>query len=446
MLAIGVNCNMTSQPFEGLLKEVEGAGVSSTRFGNKPIFWKSARGCKVLDLENNEYIDCTSSYGVMGLGYSHPAVIKAITETVRHITHTMCEIYPTTYYAIALDKIRTAIGRPHDQVMLTTSGSDAVDVALKLAYRFIKKKGIIAFRNSFHGQTLNSLNVTGQESFRIPFQELLPTNVVFLDYPNTYRNVFGSSEMLLENTRERIESVISQYSRTDNPIGAIIVEPMQNAAGYIIPPHGFMSLIRQICTKNEILMIDDEIFTGFGRCGRWLMTDYELVSADIVCVGKVMAGGMPAAACVASKEIMASLDYQGMVPLHGSTFTGNALACSAISATIDTLKRDHLVEKSATEGETFRQSLKEILGKLEEVGDVRGAGTATMVEFVLDQKEKRRNPEAARKFADFLFSKHIISLISGLPYGNCVAFCLPFVMDKNAQDQVLMACCEYAKQ
>jgi len=437
---------MLSQQLTDLLKEVEGTGVSSTRFGNKPIFWKNAKGCKVFDVENNEYIDCTSSYGVMGLGYSHPAVIKAISETAHQLIHTMCEIYPTSYYAIALDKIRTSIGRPNDQVILTTSGSDAVDVALKLAYRFSKKKGIIAFNNSFHGQTLNALNVTGQEAFRAPFQDLLPSNVVFTDYPNIYRNAYGSSERLLDETRKCIESIISKYSLTDNSIGAIIVEPMQNAAGYIIPPYGFLSLIREICTKHGIVMIDDEIFTGFGRCGSWLMSDYEHVSSDIVCVGKVMTGGMPAAACVASKGIMAALDYSGMVPLHGSTFTGNALACSAISATIEALKRERLVEKSAVEGNSFRESLREIIGELNEVGDIRGVGTATIIEFVYDRKEKKRNPEAAKRFANYLLDKHIISLLSGLPYGNCVAFCLPFVMDAFDRDQVLRACREYAMQ
>ena len=155
---------------------------------------------------------------------------------------------------------------------------------------------------------------------------------------------------------------------------------------------------------------------------------------------------MPAAACVASKGIMAALDYSGMVPLHGSTFTGNALACSAISATIEALKRERLVEKSAVEGNSFRESLREIIGELNEVGDIRGVGTATIIEFVYDRKEKKRNPEAAKRFANYLLDKHIISLLSGLPYGNCVAFCLPFVMDAFDRDQVLRACREYAMQ
>ena len=437
---------MSPQEFTKLLKEAEGAGVSSTRFGNEPVFWKSAKGCKVYDVENNEYLDCTSSYGVMGIGYSHPAVIKAISETANQISHTMCEIYPTPYYAIAIDKIRTVIGRPNDQVILTTSGSDAIDVALKLAYRFSKKKGIIAFKNSFHGQTLNALSVTGQATFRDPFQDLLPSNVVFVDYPNIYRNEYSSSERLLDETRKSIESTVSIYAMTDNPIGAIIVEPMQNAAGYIIPPQGFLSLIREICTKHGLIMIVDEIFTGFGRCGRWLMSDYENVHSDIVCVGKVMTGGMPAAACVASRKIMVALDYPGMVPLHGSTFTGPAIVCSAISATIDTLIQDCLIEKSATEGDTFRQSLREIIGGLEQVGDIRGVGTATMVEFVHDRREKTRNPDEAKRFADYLLNKNIISLISGLPYGNCVAFCLPFTMDTSERNRILMACREYVAQ
>ena len=437
---------MTKQELTEILMDAEGKGVSSTRFGNRPMFWKSAKGCYIYDLNNDEYLDCTSSYGVMGIGYSHPSISNAITETVTNISHTMCEIYPTEPYVKAIDKIRKVIGRPDNQVILTTSGSDAIDVALKLGYRYTGKRGIIAFNNSFHGQTLNSLNVTGQKEFREPFVPILATHDFFAPFPNSYRNPFCADEELIAYTIESIEKIILESMNTDDEIGMLIIEPMQNAAGYVIPPRGFLKEIKKLCSKYEIVMIDDEIFTGFGRCGRWLMADYEGVYPDIVCVGKVMTGGVPAAACVATKAIMDSLDYSGMVPLHGSTFTGNAIICSAISSTIDVIVENKLIEKSQANGEYLRENLKNMSKAVQVVGDIRGYGSATMIEFVENHKNKKRNPIVAADFFNYLIDKHIISLLSGMPYGNCVALCTPFIMSKCEIDKILNAYQDYIKE
>lgn len=442
---IEVNYRMNEKELVELLENVEGACVSSTRFGNHPMFWKSAYGCNIYSINNEKYLDCTSSYGVMGIGYSHPAVNKAILDTMEYISHTMCEIYPTVPYVNAIDKIRKAIGRSNDQVILTSSGSDAIDVALKLSYRYTGKKGVIAFENSFHGQTMGALNVTGQRTFRNPFISLLPQNVFFAPYPNSYRNPYNSEEELLKKSINLIEKIVLEKINTDNEIGTLLVEPMQNASGYIIPPRGFLKKLHQLCGKYNILLIDDEIFTGFGRCGRWLMADYEDVHPDIVCVGKAMTGGLPAAACVASRDIMEALDYSGLVPLHGSTFTGNAIICNAISSTIDVISENKLIEKSETNGRYLRTNLEKIFDNVQCVGDIRGYGSATMIEFVENKTNKKRNSRTAKNFSNFLLDKHIISLVSGLPYGNCVALCTPFVMTKSDLDIVLAACLEYVE-
>lgn len=437
---------MNEQELITLLTEAEGSGVSSTRFGKRPMFWKSAKECNVYNLKDEEFLDCTSSYGVMGIGYSHPAIEKSVSQTIKRISHTMCEIYPTVPYVQAIDKIRKVIGRSNDQVMLTSSGSDAIDVALKLSYRYTGKKGVLAFENSFHGQTLNALNVTGQKGFRTPFANILPNNVFFVAYPNCYRSRFRSEAELLAQSISSIEETILKMIDTEDAIGALLVEPMQNAAGYIIPPKGFLSGIRKLCDKYKIVMIDDEIFTGFGRCGQWLMSDYEKIAPDIVCVGKAMTGGFPAAACVASKSIMSSLNYPGMVPLHGSTFSGNAIVCSVISTTIDIILDNNLIEKSRKNGEYLRNNIRAVLKDVPTVGDVRGIGSATVIEFINGPKDKERNPIAAVNFFEYLFSKKIISLVSGLPYGNCVALCTPFIMNKHELDFVIHSCKAYAKK
>lgn len=437
---------MDNEELVNRLIDVEAKGISSTRFNNVPIFWDRAEGSLVFDFDGNQYLDCTSSYGVMGIGYSHKKLIRDIKAQLGRITHTMCEIYPHEMYLNTIEKIRQSVGRSEEQVLLTTSGSEAVEVALKLCYRYTKKEGIIAFQGAFHGQTLGALSVTSHNSFRNPFMPQISKNTIFTPFPNVYRNDLDSEETLLKCCIAQIENLLCSEQSGLPPIGAIIVEPMQNASGYIIPPKGFLREIKKICVKYNILMVVDEIFTGFGRCGKWLMVDYEDVKPDIICVGKVMTGGFPAAACIASKEIMKSLDYEGLVPLHGSTFTGNAVSCSAISSTIDILKNENLVSQSYDNGEYLRNCLRSVFQEFPYVGDIRGYGSATMLEFVYDRHSKERNAAEAKRFANYLLEKKIISLVSGLPYGNCVAFCTPFVMTKSQLSYIVEICERYVKK
>ena len=437
---------MLNNSYANRLKESEGQCISSTRFGNIPMFWKSACGCEVIGDSGEKYLDCTSSYGVMGIGYANPKMICEINKQVKLINHTMCEIYPHEPYLLALENIKTTLNREHDQVIMTVTGSDAIDVALKLAYRYTGKRGVIAFEGAFHGQTLSALSVSGQNAFRKPFAPIISANTTFVPFPNLYRNEFESEEKLLENCISKIKNILSNSENVEFSIGAIVVEPMQNAAGYIIPPTGFLREIRNICNEYKIIMIVDEIFTGFGRCGKWLMSDYEDVKADIVCVGKVMTSGFPAAACLASKEIMESLDYSGLVPLHGSTFTGQAISCAAINSTINILKEDDLIEKSYKNGVYLREQLNCIFKNNPFIGDIRGKGSATLLEFVSNRDTKVRDSSKAQSFFSHLLENKIISLVSGLPYCNCVSLCIPFVMSQTQLDYLLEICLKFNEQ
>ena len=422
------------------LIKAEAKGISSTRFNNKPIFWKKASGCVIEDFNGNKYLDCTSSYGVMGIGYSHPQIINSIENQIKQLNHTMCEIFPHEQYLLSLENIKSALHREQDQVTLTVTGSDAIDVAIKLSMRYTGKSGIISFSNCFHGQTLGVLSVTDIKEFKEPFKKIINDDVYVVPYPNTYRNPFSTEDILLEATIDNINKCISESK--DN-IGAILVEPMQNASGYIIPPKEFLKEIRKLCNRKSILMIVDEIFTGFGRCGEWLLSNTDNIEADILCVGKVMTSGFPGAACLASPDIMKSLDYPGLVPLHGSTYTGNAITCSAINSTIQVLKDENLIYKSKSNGEILRALLRDTLMECENIGDIRGLGSATMIEFVSNKSTKEPNSIHANLFSDFLKEKSILTLVSGLPYCNCVAICPPFTISHNQIDYIIEACKQY---
>jgi len=414
------------------LRLVESAAVSSIVKGAQPRFWREAHGARVIDCDQREYIDLTSSFGVAFTGYQHPDVVGRVQSQATELTHSMIGIFPHEPYVTLLERLVRHVGRgPEPQVLLTTSGADAVEVALKLAVRHTRRPRILAFHGSFHGQTLGTLPITGQVTFRQPFEDILGSFVTLLPFPNALRPwcSVGGAEELCQRTLELVRSVVRNQDH-DSAFAAIVVEPMQNAGGYLAPPRGFLTGLRAICDEHGILLICDEVFTGFGRCGEWLYADADQVQAEITCVGKAMSGSLPIAACLASRDVMTSMITPGLVPLHGSTFQGNALACAAASATIDVIENDHLIDRSRLLGEVIDEVLTP-LADLPHVAQVRGVGLAWAIEYVSDMKSMAPAPEVALEVAGRLLSRGIITLVSGLPDCNVVAICPPAVIEEG---------------
>jgi 4-aminobutyrate aminotransferase/(S)-3-amino-2-methylpropionate transaminase len=209
---------------------------------------------------------------------------------------------------------------------------------------------------------------------------------------------------------------------------------MQNSGGYIVPPVGFLRDLQALCKESGLLLVADELFTGFGRNGYWLSMDREGIAADIVLVGKGMTGGIPSAACVASHDIMESLVHPGIIPLHGSTFVGNPIACASITATIDVLRSERLIERAKQLGQTLIPRISERSQRYSCVGDVRGLGAAIAVEFVKSRTGKERDDSIAWAVNDALMAKGIITLVTGLPYCNVLAICPPLVISEEQCD------------
>lgn len=419
---------------ETLLKE-EGCCISSTSNG-KPIVWAKTSGTTIIDIFGEEYLDCTSSYGVCGIGYNNEKVINAIKKQSDALLHTMCEIYPHDVYAQAIHDIKLVVGRQeNDQIILAQSGSEAVETALKLCTCYSKKNGLIAFMGSYHGQSLGALSVTSHNALRNKFSGIINHRITFVPYPDVSKNCFSSEKELLDKTQEYIEKILESGLSGGEEIGGIIFEPMQNASGYIIPPKGFYKMLRKICDKFNILLIADEIFTGFGRTGYWLMLDKENVVADIVLVGKILGGGMPIAACVTRKEVMAAMKSPIMVALHGGTFLGNALACVAASATIQEIKEKNLVKESENKGKYFRKCLNLIKEKYNISCIIRGSGLASVMEFV--DEENKPNQNLANLLSSHLLKMHIITLITAIPNFNAIAFAPPLIISYDELNRVL---------
>jgi len=423
------------------LVQHESVGISSVVKGAEPVFWERARGAVVRDLDGNIFLDCTSSFGVSAIGYCHPRVVAAASLQQQALEHTMAGIFPHPSYPEALKAIAMSVGRSsRPEVILVVSGSEAVEVSIKLAMRHTSRAGIIAFFGGYHGQSLGALSVTSHNGLRDPFLDHISPNVTFVPYPDPYRPSLGASATTVGDACLSYISSILRSDRTGGrPFGAVLVEPMQNCSGYIIPPEGFLAGLRALCSEFGLLLILDEIFTGFGRSGSWLAADRENVIADIVCVGKAMTGGYPLAACVADRAIMASLLTPGIIPLHGSTFAANPVACAATLATIETLNSESLVERARDLGAKLRQDIETVCYAHHMVGNVRGLGMAIAVEFVRDRATRERAPDLAWAACSAMLRRGVITLVTGLPYGNVLAVCPPFVITEGQCEYLLQA-------
>lgn len=419
--------------FSEKLEKYESCGLSPTSNGKKLVFWNRARGANVEDVDGNIFIDCTSGFGVAAIGHNNPNVVSAIKSQSERLIHSVGDIFPNSMRVELVEQIAKKIGRHNDsQVILVNTGSEAVEVALKTAVLYTKKAGIIAFQGGFHGQSIGALSVSSQRPFRDPFMEQISKNTLFVPFPNQYRppaNV--SSNNVSTYCSAYIESLITSKTSGVPPIGAIILEPIQGLNGYIVPPDDFLPTVKSLCEKHNILLIADEIFTGFGRSGAWLAVDHFNIQPDIICVGKAMTGGLPIAACVARSEIMASWETSGFIALHGSTFMSNPVNCSAALAAIKELEQNDLITQSAKKGTMIIRLLEMLMEKYEMIGCVRGKGLAIAVELVSDRHEKDPAPEIARKIVDMAMMQGILLITTGYPDGNVIALTPPFVISDD---------------
>jgi len=297
-------------------------------FVRHPIVIESGRGAVVTDIDGNEYIDCTAGIAVNSVGHCHPKIVQAITSQVETLIHTS-NLYYTEIQAILSERMTKLTGM--DWLYLTNSGSESNEAALKLARKTTGKKGFVSTENAFHGRTMGSLSVTWKERFKTPFEPLIP-GVTFVRY--------GEAGAI----REAI----------NRDTAAVIVEPIQGESGVIVPPNDYLKLVREICDEKEVLLIVDEVQTGFGRTGKWFGSQHSKITPDIMTFAKAMGGGFPVGA------MMSRENYAFSPSDHGGTQSGNPLACAAALATINVIEDEGLVERSATMGEHLKKILLEI--------------------------------------------------------------------------------------
>lgn len=328
-----------------------------------PVFWESAADCLVTDVDGNLFLDLSAGFGAAAVGHGNPRVVAAVQKQAVILMHGMGDVHPP---AIKVELART-LARicpgERSQCILGSSGAESVEAALKTAAIASGKHGVIAFDGAYHGLTYGALCATSRMDFKQPFLPQLGQFVQHTPFPQTAEEATASLEC--------IGSWLRQPPAGIPAVGAVIVEPFQGRGGIRVPPESWIADLHELCRRHEALLIADEIFTGFGRTGKWFASEGH---ADILCIGKAMGGGFPISACVASPEIMAAWGESQGEAIHTSTFLGNPLGCAAALAAIGEMESRGLVARSAALGEWLRPRLEALQAKQPAIGAVRGRG------------------------------------------------------------------------
>jgi len=321
-------------------------------YTRQPIVLKEGKGAIVKDINGKEYIDCVAGIAVNNVGHCHPRVVSAIKEQAEHLIH-ISNLYYNEPQAQLAEKIVELT--PIDRVFFCNSGTEAVEAALKLARKASGKKEFIAAEGSFHGRTLGALSITYKEKYRKPFEPLIP-GARFVPY----------------NDVDAIQDTIS------NETAAVILEPIQGENGIRIPSEGYLRAVRDVCDEKEVLLILDEVQTGFGRTGKWFAYEHYGVEPDIMTMAKALGGGFPMGATCAREDI--AKNFQ--VGDHASTFGGDPLACAAALGSIAAIEEGNLVQRAEKVGAYFLQKLRDL--RHEYVTEIRGKGLMIGIELSID--------------------------------------------------------------
>jgi 4-aminobutyrate aminotransferase-like enzyme len=324
------------------------------------------------------YLDLTGAFGVGLLGHGHPGVVEAVRDQAGRLLHGMGDVHPPALKVELLERLAAVLPWPETRTVLASSGSEAVEVALKTAQVVTGKPGVLAFEGSYHGLTLGALATTSRSLFRKPFEDRLPPGVVFAPFPDPVRHGAEAGPRALA----RVEELLERGAPSGERIGAVIVEPVQGRAGARVAPHGFMARLSRLARESGALVIADEIFTGMGRCGEVLASTRVGLDPDLVCLGKALGGGMPLSACAGTAPVMDAWPESAGEAIHTSTFLGHPASCAAGLAVLEAMEMEGTAGRARVLGGRLTRELRARLAGAPGVADVRGLGLLLGIELV----------------------------------------------------------------
>ena len=398
-----------------------------------PTFIASGKGALIEDVDGNEYLDFASGISVLNIGHCNDKVVSAIKEQAGKYLHTCFHVLMYESY-VKLAKKLTEItpGSFPKQVLLTNSGAEAVENAVKIARRYTGRNGIIAFEHAFHGRTATGMGLTSQvKYYKYGFGPFDP-GIQRFPYAYCYRAPFDTTEAEYgEYCVRRIEESFKTYTPAEE-IAAIIVEPVLGEGGYVVPPVEFLRGLRRICDDYSILLIADEIQSGIGRTGKmWAIEHYEIVP-DILLAAKSLGGGTVISATIGRREIMDSVDIGGI----GGTFGGNPLSCVAALKAIEVIEQDKLLDRALELGRITKDRLENMKNKYSIIGDIRGLGSMIGLELVRDRKTKEPATKETGEIRRKCLEHGLIIMSAGVAH-NVFRFMFPLIIKQDGLEKGL---------
>lgn len=413
-----------------------------------PIFWAEARGANVRDADGNVYIDLTAGFSVAAAGHANPRVVQALARQAERLPHALGDVDPADVKVALLERLAALAPGDLGVTILGSAGAEAVEAALKTAVMRTGRPGVLAFTGAYHGLTYGALATTWRPEFRAPFRAQLYGGVRFAPYPYVYRwgeqlrAAMGQSggadppgpgaepEQVCEAALAAAGRIVEQAAASDAPIGAVLVEPIQGRGGIVVPPAGFLAGLRALADRHGLVLIFDEVYTGFGRTGRWFACEHAGVLPDVLVVGKALTGAVPLSAAIGTPEVMRAWPPSTGEAVHTSTFLGNPAACAAALAQLAEIEERGLVERAAAVGAWLRERLDRWTERFRSAGEVRGQGLLLGVELVEDRSARRPATALARRVAEAALREGVLLLTEG-PAANVLAFTPPLVITER---------------
>lgn len=430
-----------SRELAGRLRLAESRNV--TMVGEHwPVFWERADGVSVWDADGNRFLDFTAGFGVAGLGHAAQPVREALVGQSARLLHAMGDVHPAESKVELCEMLAEMTfgrwGAGRGKVILGNSGSDAIEAALKTAVLHSGKPGVLVFEGAYHGLGYGALEASALEFFRRPFAAQLGRFAVRVPYPYCYRCPFGHgggfaleggefpncSSACLGDLQNRLHVEIRRRE-----IGAVLVEPVQGRGGEVVPPRDFLRLLRRICHEEKILLVADEIYTGFNRTGRLFACDHSDVVPDIICLGKALTSGFPLSACVGRADVMDAWPESAGEALHTSTFLGNPLGCAMALAALREHAKPEAAEQVRAAGRHLRGALRRIVSP--RIGEVRGTGLLVGVEMV--RADGSPDADTAGRCVTGALREGLL-LLAGGRHGNVLSLSPPFAITPEESD------------
>ena len=405
-----------------------GASVASPLAITFPVVAESGSGATLTDVDGNVFLDFAGGVGCLAVGHAHPQVVRAAQEQLERFAHTDFTVVPYEVYAALSERLlRLAPISGPTKAAFFNAGTEAVENAAKFARAYTGRPALIAFEGAFHGRTLLSLSLTSKtHPYKAGLGPFAP-EVYRVPFPNAFRG---------PTTDEALSALERAFATLVAPetVAAIVVEPVQGEGGFIPAPVEFMRGLREICDEHGIVLVCDEVQTGFGRTGRFFAIEHFGVEPDLLTVAKSIAGGLPLSGVLGRAEIMDAPAEGGV----GGTYVGNPVAQAAALAVLDVIEEEELVARAAQIGTTIRERMESWRHRYAQVGDVRGLGAMLAIELVEDPETLRPAPALASRVVEEALRRGLLLLKAGV-HGNCIRVLVPLVIAEDELDEALGA-------